>query len=75
LTEELKQRAHGQRVVVELLLVIGQDGLLQRYNVSRSSGYSELDQAAIGAAYNAAPFPPPPAEYAGYGFKVAVFVE
>lgn len=75
LTEELKRLAQGKPVVVELLLVIGQDGRLQRYQVSRSSGFEELDRAAIGAAYNAAPFPPPPAEYSGYGFKVAVFVD
>ncbi len=75
LTEGLKQRAQGNRIVVELLLVIAQDGRLQRYSISRSSGFSELDQAAIGAAYNAAPFPPPPAEYSGYGFKVAIFME
>lgn len=74
LTPELKRKAQGQPVVVELLLVIGQDGMLQRYSVSRSSGFAELDQAAIGAAYRAAPFPPPPAEYSGYGFKVAIFV-
>lgn len=75
LTEDLKHLARGKQIVVELLLVIGPDGMLQRYQVSRSSGFAELDQAAIGTAYRAAPFPPPPAEYSGYGFKVAVFVD
>ena len=75
LTEDLKHLAQGKQIVVELLLVIDQNGMLQRYQVSRSSGFSELDQAAIGATYRAAPFPPPPAEYSGYGFKVAVFVD
>lgn len=75
LTEEMKTIAQGRRLVVELLLVIGQDGRLQRYSLARSSGFAELDDAAIRAAYNAAPYPPPPAEYSGYGFKVAVFVD
>lgn len=75
LTEALKRSAEGKQVVVELLLVIGPDGRLKRYTISHSSGFKELDQAAIGAAYNAAPFPPPPAQYSGYGFKVAVFVD
>lgn len=74
-SEDMKRLAQGKQIAVELLLVINSNGMLDRYQVARSSGFAELDQAAIGAAYRAAPFPPPPAEYSGYGFKVAVFVD
>ncbi len=75
MSSALKAQAQGRRVVVELLLVIGQDGNLLRMSVARSSGFAELDSAAMQAARSAAPYPPPPAEYSGFGFKVAVFVD
>lgn len=75
MTEEFRQRVQGRRVAVELLLVIGQNGELSRISVAQSSGFAELDAAAVRAARTASPYPPPPAEYSGFGFKVAVFVD
>jgi protein TonB len=75
LTEEFRAYSAGRRVVVELLLVIGQDGRLLRSTVTRGSGCPELDQAAVRAAQAAMPYPPPPPAYSGFGFKVAVFVD
>lgn len=73
--EEIKKRAAGRPMVVELLLVISQNGSLSQCSVTRSSGFAELDSAAMQAARNAVPYPPPPSEYSGFGFKVAVFVD
>ncbi len=75
LTEELKRRTAGKQVVVQLALVIGADGRLLRYMLERSSGFNELDSAAINAAIQAAPYPPPPAEYRHYKFIVPIFVD
>lgn len=75
MSEALRAQAKGRRVVVELLLVVAQDGSLARISVARTSGFAELDSAAMQAARSAAPYLPPPAEYSGFGFKVAVFVD
>jgi protein TonB len=50
---------------VVLRLMIARDGRLMEAGIARSSGFTNLDTAVLGAARQAAPYPPLPAELDG----------
>src|SRR5262249_25623274 len=61
----------GQSATVRLTFAIDRAGRLVESRIARSSGYPELDQAAVEALQRAQPFPPPPADLPGETFEFA----
>jgi protein TonB len=55
-------RKAGVQGVTEVTFTIHGDGRVSAASVKKSSGYAILDEAAIEAVLNAAPFPSPPAQ-------------
>lgn len=55
-------------------MVILADGRLSKVSVSRSSGASLLDQAALDAVKRAAPFPPAPKILSDQWFDVGQWI-
>ncbi len=58
-------RWRDEQGLVVIQLNIARSGALEAAKLVSGSGFSDLDQAAIAAAYQAAPFPPPPASLPG----------
>lgn len=57
-----RAQRRGQQGVVAVALAIGSDGRLTSVELRRSSGFRELDRAAVDAVERAQPFPPIPQE-------------
>jgi protein TonB len=55
-------KSRGEEGVVSLSFVVNTSGAVVSSRLSRSSGSSELDQAALESLRRASPFPPPPPE-------------
>ena len=64
-------RASGR---VRVTMVIMQNGALGGVNVTRSSGASRLDQAALRAVQRAAPFPPAPESLTDTSYRVGQWI-
>ena len=68
-------RWHNEQGQVIIRLSIARSGALQNASIISSSGFTDLDNAAIAAAVRAAPFPPPPASVPGASVQEAVAVD
>ncbi len=56
---------NSEQGTVVLRLMIARDGRLMDAGIARSSGFTNLDAAVLGAARQATPYPPLPAELDG----------
>lgn len=61
-----------QRVDYELLLTLFPNGAIKNASISTGSGVEELDKLAITAAFNASPYPAPPADDIRQGFRYRI---
>lgn len=55
-------REHGEEGAVKVRFVVSAEGRVSEVRVANSSGFPALDEAAVNAVQNAAPFPPFPPE-------------
>ncbi len=65
-------KSRGEEGVVSVSFAINEAGVVLSARISRSSGNSELDQAALDMLHRASPVPPPPPGVSG---KIAVPVQ
>jgi len=70
--DALKRKEEG-KVMVEF--VLARDGRVLSAEVERSSGYPQIDQAALDMLRRASPVPPLPDRYAGERIKIAIPVD
>ena len=64
--------ARGEHGVVQLAFSVDRSGGVHNAHVTRSSGSSALDQAALSLVARAAPLPPPPPEKPGAQIAISV---